>query len=63
MLPFDVAKANQLLDAAGYPKGADGLRTNKDGSPLDVNFDVQAGYIDFQAMADVVVQGLNGRSV
>ena len=58
MLPFDVAKANQLLDAAGYPKGADGFRTNKDGSPLAINFDVQAGFIDYQAMADVVVQGL-----
>ncbi len=33
VLPYDVAKANQLLDAAGYKKGADGKRTNPDGSP------------------------------
>ncbi|HEY1330313.1 MAG TPA: ABC transporter substrate-binding protein [Actinomycetota bacterium] len=25
-LPFDLAKANQLLDQAGYPKGSDGIR-------------------------------------
>ena len=25
-LPFDIAKANQLLDQAGYPKGPDGIR-------------------------------------
>ena len=59
VLPFDLAKANQLLDAAGYKKGPDGKRTNPDGSPLAVNFSVQAGFIDYQAMADVVVKGLN----
>jgi peptide/nickel transport system substrate-binding protein len=30
--PFDLAKANQLLDAAGYPRGADGIRTLPDGT-------------------------------
>ncbi len=29
---FDLAKANQLLDDAGYQKGADGIRTMPDGS-------------------------------
>ena len=52
-------RPNQLLDAAGYKKGADGKRTNPDGSPLAVNFSVQAGFIDYQAIADVVVKGLN----
>jgi peptide/nickel transport system substrate-binding protein len=58
ILPFDVAKANSLLDAAGYKKGANGKRTNPDGSPLSLSFTVQAGFIDFQALADVVVAGL-----
>ena len=58
-LPYDVAKAGSLLDAAGYRKGADGVRTNPDGSPLAVTFTVQAGFIDYQAMADVVAAGLN----
>ncbi|GAA1527591.1 ABC transporter substrate-binding protein [Kribbella lupini] len=29
---FDLTKANQILDAAGYKKGADGIRTMPDGS-------------------------------
>ena len=58
VLPYDIAKANQLLDAAGYAKGSDGFRSNKDGSPLAVTFSVQAGWIDFQAMADVIVAGM-----
>jgi peptide/nickel transport system substrate-binding protein len=59
VLPYDTAKAEQMLDAAGYPKGGDGFRTNKDGSPLAITFQVQSGFIDYQAMADVVVKGLN----
>lgn len=30
---FDIAEANRLLDAAGYPKGGDGIRT-ADGAPM-----------------------------
>ena len=63
VIPFDIAKADQLLDAAGYKKGADGKRTNPDGSPLAVNFSVQAGFIDYQAIADVVAQGMNAVGV
>ncbi|MEV6287834.1 ABC transporter substrate-binding protein [Kribbella sp. NPDC051770] len=31
-ISFDLAKANGILDAAGYKKGADGIRTMPDGS-------------------------------
>jgi peptide/nickel transport system substrate-binding protein len=31
---FDLAKAGQLLDAAGYKKGSDGKRTMPDGKPI-----------------------------
>jgi peptide/nickel transport system substrate-binding protein len=31
---FDPVAANAALDAAGYPKGPDGIRTGKDGTPL-----------------------------
>jgi peptide/nickel transport system substrate-binding protein len=31
---FDVAAANAALDAAGYTKGADGIRVDKSGNPL-----------------------------
>lgn len=63
VLPYDIAKANELLDAAGYKKGADGKRTNPDGSPLAVNFSVQAGFIDYQAIADVIAKGMNDSGV
>lgn len=33
---FDAAKAESILDEAGYKKGADGKRTMKDGSPLKI---------------------------
>ena len=31
---FDLDKAGQLLDAAGYKKGSDGMRTMPDGKPI-----------------------------
>ncbi|HEX4724968.1 MAG TPA: peptide ABC transporter substrate-binding protein [Pseudonocardiaceae bacterium] len=33
---FNPTAANRALDAAGYPRGADGVRTGKDGKPLDL---------------------------
>ena len=33
-VPFDLDAANQLLDDAGYEKGADGIREDKQGEPL-----------------------------
>ena len=33
-MTYDPAKAGQLLDAAGYKKGADGLRTMPNGKPI-----------------------------
>ncbi len=35
-LSFDLAKAGQLLDEAGYPKGAGGMRTTPDGKPFSL---------------------------
>lgn len=34
---FNVKKANQMLDAAGYPRGSDGIRRMPDGSPMSFN--------------------------
>jgi peptide/nickel transport system substrate-binding protein len=33
---FDLDKANQMLDDAGYKKGADGIRADKQGKPLNL---------------------------
>jgi len=38
---YDVALANQLLDRAGYERGADGLRRMPDGGPLVVRYATQ----------------------
>jgi peptide/nickel transport system substrate-binding protein len=36
MFTYDPAKANQMLEAAGYKLGADGYRTTKQGKPLSL---------------------------
>jgi peptide/nickel transport system substrate-binding protein len=33
---FDLAKANSTLDAAGYTKGGDGIRVDKQGKPINL---------------------------
>jgi len=37
---YDPAAAEKMLDAAGYKKGADGKRTMKDGSKLEINLTI-----------------------
>lgn len=63
VIPYDVDKANQMLDAAGYAKGGDGFRTLKDGSAFAPRFLVQAGWIDYQAAADVLVRNLQDMGI
>ncbi len=58
VLKYDTAKANQMLDAAGYAVGSDGFRTTKDGKAMPVTFSVQAGWIDYQGAADIIVRNL-----
>lgn len=55
-IPYDPAKAAQLLDAAGYRLDAQGRRLGKDGTPLKLVFSLQAGYIDYIALADTVTR-------
>lgn len=63
VLPYDPARAEELLDEAGYTKGPDGTRTLPDGSPMDVTFTVQAGFIDYEAVSEVVADNLNAIGV
>ena len=42
---FDPAGAERLLDAAGWRRGPDGIRS-KDGRPLAIVFGTPAGYVD-----------------
>jgi peptide/nickel transport system substrate-binding protein len=56
---YDPDKANQMLDAAGYTVGADGFRTNKDGSPMELEFMQVNGFSDWLAAAPIMKQELD----
>ena len=58
VIPFDPETAATMLDDAGYAVGSDGFRTLPDGTAFAPRFIVQAGWIDYQAAADVIVRNL-----
>ncbi|WP_367135634.1 ABC transporter substrate-binding protein [Saccharothrix sp. HUAS TT1] len=53
----DAAKATQLLEAAGYAKGGDGIY-EKDGKPLAMTLKVVAGWTDYITAVDTMAQQL-----
>lgn len=55
-IPYDPAKAATLLDEAGYRLNDAGQRLDMDGKPLKLTFSLQAGYIDYIALADTVTR-------
>jgi peptide/nickel transport system substrate-binding protein len=55
---FDANKANQMLDAAGLKKGADGIRTLPDGTKMQYQITVANGFAIFVAAANIIVQNL-----
>ncbi|WP_236792486.1 ABC transporter substrate-binding protein [Amycolatopsis sp. GM8] len=55
---FDPAAANAALDAAGYPKGADGTRVGPDGKPLQLRLLGRASEDFAQRGSDYVVSWL-----
>jgi peptide/nickel transport system substrate-binding protein len=48
LIPFDLAKANQILDAAGWRRGADGIRV-KSGLRLSLDYAAIPGNADIEA--------------
>ncbi|PUB25990.1 peptide/nickel transport system substrate-binding protein [Promicromonospora sp. AC04] len=54
----DVEAANALLDEAGYPRGGDGNRTLKDGSPFTVTISVGSTSSDWLSVAEIISQNL-----
>lgn len=59
---FDVAKANQTLDAAGWTQGADGVRT-KDGKPLKVKVIYQTGAPQTASAVELLGQQLKAAGI
>jgi len=55
---FDEAKANQILDDAGYKKGSDGFRDMPDGTPIGAfNIQIVNGWTDVVTAAQIISQG------
>ena len=55
---FNVAKANQMLDAAGLKKGGDGIRVMPDGTKMSFKINVSAGFAVHVSAAQIIVQNL-----
>jgi peptide/nickel transport system substrate-binding protein len=60
---YDVTKAKDILAAAGYPIGADGFVTNKDGSAIKLTIEVPAGWSDWEAARDVIISSLKAAGI
>jgi peptide/nickel transport system substrate-binding protein len=54
--PYDPGKANALLDRAGWPRGADGIRA-KNGVKLDLNVATRAGTPEIDEQLELVRSG------
>ena len=59
----DPAAAGRLLDAAGLPRGADGVRRLPDGKPLRYEVLSVAGWSDWVRAAQVIARGLQEAGV
>ena len=55
---YNPDEANKMLDEAGYTKGSDGFRTNKDGSPMQLEMLEINGFSDWTAEAPLQQQQL-----
>jgi peptide/nickel transport system substrate-binding protein len=53
MVPFDIARANTLLDKSGWARGADGIR-QKNGVRLDLDFATSAGTPDVDEQIELI---------
>jgi len=53
LVPFSIAKANQMLDADGWKRGSDGIRT-KNGVRLDLDFATSAGTPDVDRLIELI---------
>lgn len=51
--PFDIAKANQMLDSDGWVRGADGVRV-KNGVKLNLEFATSAGAADTDRQIELI---------
>ncbi len=55
---YDVAKANEMLDAAGLTMGPGNVRTSADGKPLKFDINVVSGWSDWVSAVNIISQNL-----
>lgn len=58
-MTYDPTKANEMLDAAGLTRGADGIRVDKDGNPMKYNLIVPSGWTDWISACQIITQNMN----
>src|SRR5205085_4690062 len=54
----DTAKANQLLQSAGFTKGSDGIYTDKSGKKLSFSMNVVTGWTDWVTDCQIMASSL-----
>jgi peptide/nickel transport system substrate-binding protein len=59
---YDPAAANAALDAAGFRRGADGVRS-RDGTPLELGITTQSGDIDGEIAEQILIAELKAIGV
>jgi peptide/nickel transport system substrate-binding protein len=57
-MTYDAAKANEVLDAAGFTRGADGTRVDKDGNPMKYDLIVPSGWTDWISACQIISQNM-----
>ena len=55
---YNETKASQMLDAAGYKKGADGIRKSPDGTPMNFSLTLANGFSDWISAGQIIVTNL-----
>jgi peptide/nickel transport system substrate-binding protein len=55
---LNVDKANQMLDAAGLTRGANGTRNKPDGTPMQYEINVVSGWSDWVSAVQIIAQNL-----
>ncbi len=57
-LPYDIERANQILDEAGYERGSDGIRRDEEGEPMSYEVITPTGVQGVQRSFEIIQRGL-----
>ena len=60
---YSPSKAAQVLEAAGYTKGSDGIYAGPDGKPLSFTIQTITGYTDWDSSLQVIQQELQAAGI